>query len=139
MRAHIFDMDGTLLPRTSAPALLAAALGRHGTLAELERRFSSGTATAAEFGRALHESAILNPEDKPLLAARFCAEHRLDMRDAVAYGDSMSDVFLFKEVGWRVSVNGDHHIADLADVVIEGADLMAAYTAARQWCDRRSR
>ncbi len=85
---------------------------------------------------ALDESAILNPEDKPRLAARFCAEHGLEIRDAVAYGDSLSDVFLFEEVGLRVSVNGDHHLAELADIAIEGTDLMAAYTAARTWCDR---
>ena len=204
-------MDGTLLRQTSAPALLAAALGQHEALLELEKRWAGGTATALQFGRALHEmwgvvpaeiarrafaaapllanirevvadihgrgeraclitmspdyfaeqflefgfdsvfasrfprspevaldeAAILNPEDKPRLAARFCAEHGLEMRDAVAYGDSLSDVFLFEEVGLRVSVNGDHHLAELADIAIEGTDLMAAYAAARAWCDRR--
>jgi phosphoserine phosphatase len=203
-------MDGTLLRRTSAPVLVAAALGQGHSLTELEERFATGAATALDFARALHEmwgvvpgeiarrafaaaplianirevladihdrderaclitmspyyfaehflefgfdsvfasrfpsspetpvdeSAILNPEDKPRLAAAFCAEHGLEISDAVAYGDSMSDVFLFREVGWRVSVNGDSHIADLADVTVEGPDLMAAYRAARDWCDR---
>ncbi len=46
-------------------------------------------------------------------------------------------MFLFGEVGLRVSVNGDHHLVELADIAIEGTDLMAAYTAAREWCDRR--
>jgi len=210
MRAHIFDMDGTLVRSTSAPVLVAAALGRGDSLFELERRFATGAATATDFARALHqmwgvvpaevarrafmsaplienvrevlqdirlrgevaclitmspdyfaeqflefgfdavfasrfprsaemgldEGAILNPEDKPLLAGRFCAEHGLRLRDAVAYGDSMSDVFLFGEVGLRVSVNGDHHVAELADVAVEGSDLMLAYRAAREWCDR---
>lgn len=210
MRAHIFDMDGTLVSRTSAPALVAAALGRQDSLIELEQRFASGTATAVEFARVLHrswgvvppevalqafsaaplienirevlqdirrrgevaclitmspdyfaehfldfgfaavfasrfprsselaldEAAILNPEDKPRLAARFCAEHGVQLRDAVAYGDSMSDVFLFREVGLGVSVNGDHHLAELADIAVEGPDLMLAYRAARAWCDR---
>jgi phosphoserine phosphatase len=209
MRAHIFDMDGTLLQRTSAPVLLAGALGGDDALAELEDRFATGAATAWQFAQALHamwgivppevarrafagaplianirevladirrrgeraclitmspdyfaeqflefgfdavfaarfprsvgtaldESAILNPEDKPRLAAAFCAEHGLQMRNAVAYGDSMSDVFLFREVGLRVSVNGDHHLAELADIAVEGADLMLAYHAARQRCD----
>jgi phosphoserine phosphatase len=206
MRAHVFDMDGTLLRRTSAPALLAAALGRGDSLTDLEDRFSAGTATAVQFARVLHEmwgivpvevvrrafagapmlanirevladirdhdersclitmspdyfaeqflefgfdavfasrfprspgaeldeSAILNPEDKPRLAAAFCAEHGLALGDAIAYGDSMSDVFLFGEAGLRVSVNGDHHIAELADIVVEGDDLMLAYRAARE-------
>jgi phosphoserine phosphatase len=204
-------MDGTLLRRTSAPALLAAALGQRGRLEKLEERFATGTATAVDFARALHdmwgvvpteisrraftaapllanirevvadihdrgeraclitmspdyfaeqflefgfdrvfasrfprspdapldESAILNPQDKPRLAARFCAEHGLEIGDAVAYGDSMSDVFLFGEVGLRVSVNGDGHLADLADIAVDGPDLMVAYLAARDWCDGR--
>ena len=210
MRAHIFDMDGTLVQSTSAPVLVAAALGRGDTLADLEHRFATGTATALDFARALHEmwgvvppeiarraflsaplienvrevledirvrsevaclitmspdyfaeqflefgfdavfaspfprsaevaldeAAILNPEDKPRLAARFCAEHGVHLRDAVAYGDSMSDVFLFEEVGLGVSVNGDHHIAELADIAVEGSDLMLAYRAAREWFER---
>ena len=209
MRAHIFDMDGTLLRETSAPVLVAAALGRGDSLAELEQRFATGAATAVEFARALYqmwgvvpveaarrafasaplldnirevvtdihrreeraclitmspdyfaeqflefgfdavfasrfprssdvaldESVILNPEDKPLLAARFCAEHGLERGKAVAYGDSMSDVYLFREVGLRVSINGDHHLADLADIAVDGSDLMPAYRAARRRFD----
>jgi phosphoserine phosphatase len=210
MRAHVFDMDGTLVRSTSAPLLVATALGRGDSLLELEHRFATGAATAVDFARAMHqmwgvvpaevarrafvsaplienvrevledirlrgevaclitmspdyfaeqflefgfdavfasrfprsaevaldERAILNPEDKPRLAARFCAEHGLRLRDAVAYGDSMSDVFLFREVGLCVSVNGDHHLAELADIAVEGSDLMLAYRAAREWCDR---
>jgi phosphoserine phosphatase len=86
---------------------------------------------------ALDEAAILNPEDKPRLAARFCAEHGVELSDAVAYGDSMSDVFLFREVALRVSVNGDHHLAELADIAVEGPDLMLAYRDAREWCDHQ--
>jgi phosphoserine phosphatase len=210
MRAHVFDMDGTLLRDTSAPVLVAAALGREGSLAQLEEQFATGAATAVDFARELHatwgivpmetarqafsaaplitnirevvadihergeracvitmspdyfaehflefgfdavfasrfprsadialdEAGILHPQDKPRLAARFCEEHGLDMRDAVAYGDSMSDVFLFREVGLRVSVNGDHHLEELADITIEGPDLMLAYRAARDWIGR---
>ena len=209
MRAHIFDMDGTLLHGTTAPVLLAAALGEPEALAALETRFSSGAATTVQFARALHdmwgvvapevaqqafaaapvvanvrevladirrrdersclitmspdyfaeqfldfgfdavyasrfprsattpldESAILSPEDKPRLAARFCAEHGLTMDDAIAYGDSMSDVFLFEQVGVRVSVNGDHHLAERSDIAVEGTDLLLAYRAARELCD----
>ena len=83
----------------------------------------------------LDESAILTPEDKPVLAARFCAEHGLALADAIAYGDSMSDVFLFEAVGVRVSVNGDHHLAERSDVAVEGTDLLVAYRAARELAD----
>jgi phosphoserine phosphatase len=206
MRAHFFDMDGTLLVGTTAPLLVAEALGRSDSLHELEERFAAGTLTAVEFARELHarwgvveaaiaeaafaaapvlenipevvadihahgekaclitmsptyfaelflsfgfdavfasrfpadpdtpldDAAILNPRDKPRLAAAFCVEHGLRLDEAVAYGDSMSDVFLFDEVGVRISVNGDHHLEAICDVAISGPDLHAAYRAARE-------
>jgi phosphoserine phosphatase len=208
VRAHIFDMDGTLLHRTNAVALLADALGEHEALEAMERRFAAGTATAVDFAIELHamwgvvsddvaraafaaapvlanvrevladirarderaclitmsphyfaeqfldygfdavfasrfprdpetpldESAILHPQDKPRLAEAFCAQHGFALGDAIAYGDSFSDVHLFDEVGIRISVNGDHHIADRADIAVEGTDLLVAYRAARELC-----
>src|SRR3954469_17899009 len=205
-------MDGTLLHGTSAPVLVAAALGQPDALEALERDFAAGTATAVQFARRLHEmwgvvppevarqafaaapvlanirevladirarderaclitmspdyfaeqfldfgfdavfasrfprsadvalddSAILKPRDKPVLAARFCAEHGLALEDAIAYGDSMSDVFLFDAVGIRVAVNADHHLAERSDLAVDGTDLLPAYQAARQLCDRRA-
>ena len=205
----MFDMDGTLLHGTTAPILLAAALGHDAALVALEERFATGAASTVEFARALHdlwgvvtpevaatafaaapvvtnlrevlddiharderaclitmspdffaerfldsgfdavfashfpraadtpldEAAILSPEDKPLLAERFCAQHGLDLAEAVAYGDSMSDVFLFEAVGVRISVNGDHHLAERSDVAVTGTDLLVAYRAARELLD----
>jgi hypothetical protein len=34
----------------------------------------------------------------------------------------MSDVFLFKAVGLRISVNGDHHLEEITDIAIEGPE-----------------
>jgi phosphoserine phosphatase len=207
-RARIFDMDGTLLHGTTAPVLLAGALGQVDALHDLERRFADGSATAVDFARAVHwmwgvvppavvadafaaapllanirevladlharderaclitmspdyfaerfldfgfdavfasgfprsadvpldDARILNPADKPVLAARFCAEHGLALEHAIAYGDSMSDVLLFDAVGIRVSVNGDHHLAERSDVAVSGSDLLPAYHAARRLC-----
>lgn len=95
--------------------------------------YASGFPRAADVP--LDESAILSPDDKPVLAARFCAEHGLALADAIAYGDSMSDVPLFAAVGVRVSVNGDHHLAERADVAVVGTDLLVAYRAARNLVD----
>ena len=205
MRAHFFDMDGTLLVGTSAPLLLAETLGETEALLALEERFDAGTASAFDFARELHDrwgvvdpavigaafaaapllgsirevladirdrgeksclitmsptyfadrfldfgfdrvhgsrfpadaatavdvAGILHPHDKPRLAGEFCAEHGLRLDEAVAYGDSMSDVPLFGAVGVAISVNGDHHLEALADLAIEGPDLLAAYAAAR--------
>lgn len=79
----------------------------------------------------LDEAGILEPRDKPRLAGALCDTHGLSLRDAVAYGDPMSDVFLFREVGVQIAVNADHYLADLADIRIHGTDLLPAYRAAR--------
>src|SRR5918997_222387 len=56
-------MDGTLLHGTTAPVLLAAALGQPEALAALEQRFSSGAATTVQFARALHDMwGVVEPE-----------------------------------------------------------------------------
>jgi phosphoserine phosphatase len=63
MRAHVFDMDGTLLHGTTAPLLLAGALGGGDGLAVLEQRFATGTLTAVEFARELHAMwGVVGPE-----------------------------------------------------------------------------
>ncbi len=210
MRAHIFDMDGTLLRGTTASLLLAQLLGTENALRALEERFGADKHTTVEFAQNLHatrgvvpaEAAVeafanaplldnveavlrdiqargeraclitLSPncfaelflplgfdavysssfprdaripfdpgkilyfEDKPRLARVFCEAHGLRLEEAVAYGDSISDVFLFETVGYRISVNGDHHLRDLCDIEIRGNDLYEAYRAARRYIDR---
>lgn len=207
MRAHVFDMDGTLLRGTTASLLMAGVLGAREQLRALETRFAAGGQTNADFARTLHATwgpvpaasaaeafaaapllrnidavvgdihergeraclitmspdyfaehflqfgfdavyssrfprdaatpldaaAILTFEDKPRLARAFCVEHGLRVEEAVAYGDSMSDVPLFDVVGYRISINGDHHLQDLCDVAVRGDDLWAAYEHARRY------
>jgi phosphoserine phosphatase len=213
VRAHIFDMDGTLLHGTSGPVLVAAALEQPDAMRVFEERFAAGSMTAVQFAQELHgmwgvvapevierafaaapllanirevladirarderaclitmspdyfaeqflefgfdavfasrfprdadtpldEAGILNPQDKPRLAAEFCAEHGLAIEEAIAYGDSLTDIYLFDAVGVRVSVNGDHHLADRSDIAVQGTDLMVAYRAARELCVKRPR
>jgi phosphoserine phosphatase len=68
-------MDGTLLRRTSAPVLLAAALGRDESLVELEERLATGATTAVEFARALHDMWGVVPTDvaRRAFAPRSCS------------------------------------------------------------------
>src|SRR5690242_10733281 len=54
MRAHIFDMDGTLLRGTKASLLLAHVLGTENALRALEERFAAGKHTSVEFAQNLH-------------------------------------------------------------------------------------
>ena len=104
----------------------------------LEERFASGDATAVDFARALHALwGIVAPaiSQRAFESAPVLANVREVEVEAVAYGDSMSDVYLFDEVGVRISVNGDHHLADRVDVAVEGTDLLVAYRAARELVD----
>ena len=209
MRAHIFDMDGTLLRGTTASLLMAKVLGKEDEFLELEQGFAAGRHTNIEFARTLHTTwgvvpaeaaieaftgapllqnieavlrdihergeraclitmspdyfaelflplgfdavfssgfprdasapfdpdAILSFEDKPRFARAFCMEYGFRIEEAIAYGDSISDVLLFEAVGYRISINGDHHLRDLCDIEVRGDDLYEAYVAARRHID----
>jgi phosphoserine phosphatase len=64
--------------------------------------------------------------------------HELHLTNAVGYGDSMSDVELFMNVGLSVSVNGDKHVRDLAHIHVESQSLWDPYTAALALCREHS-
>lgn len=52
---HVFDMDGTLLPGTTASVEIARAFGRLPELLDLERAFAAGGLTTYEFALAARE------------------------------------------------------------------------------------
>lgn len=86
-------------------------------------------------GAEIDPAQILTFEDKPRLAHEFCRARGLRLEDAVAYGDSMSDVPLFNKVGLAIAVNADHHLAGLSDVDVQTDDLQDAYRHARAFID----
>jgi phosphoserine phosphatase len=94
-------------------------------------RFPRDTDTAMEA-----DGAVLSFQDKPRLAHQFCTQHGCRIEDAVAYGDSASDVPLFETVGYRISVNGDAHLASVCDIEVSGTDLHTAYEHARRHIDQ---
>jgi phosphoserine phosphatase len=138
MRAHVFDMDGTLLHGTSAPVLLATALGRPDALDVLEERFASGDATAVDFARALHALwGIVAPEitTRAFAAAPVLANVREVLADLHARGEhacliTMSPHYFaerFLDYGFD-AVFASRFPGTLADAV--------AYGAARAIVDR---
>lgn len=70
---------------------------------------------------------ILNPADKATIVQRWCRQLGFDLNQCVAFGDSMSDYLLFKELQYTVSVNGDTTLRDLARYQYEGSDLHDAF------------
>jgi phosphoserine phosphatase len=66
---------------------------------------------------------ILTPQDKAVIAKRLCNELGFELKNCVAFGDSMSDYLLFKELQHTVSVNGDPTLRGLARYQYHGTDL----------------
>jgi phosphoserine phosphatase len=86
---------------------------------------------ASAFPRSLEEEIlrekILNPKDKAVLVRNWCTQLGLDMNRCVAFGDSMSDHLLFKELEHTVAVNGDPTLRTLARYQYDGSDLHEAF------------
>lgn len=78
-------------------------------------------------GKPLDVSGVLRPESKVHIADALCERYGVERADCVAYGDSMSDASLFAAVPTSVSVNGDHHVSEMATFSYAGRDLREAY------------
>ena len=77
------------------------------------------------------QGGILTPGDKVRIVDELRARHGLPRSRCVAYGDSMSDAPLFRQLAKTVAVNADHHLAELAAVSYCGDDLAGAYALGR--------
>jgi phosphoserine phosphatase len=86
---------------------------------------------ALPFREPLDPAGILTPADKVRIVAEMRALHSLPLSRCVAYGDSMSDAPLFRQLTKTVAVNADHHLAELAALSYRGGDLAEAYTLGR--------
>lgn len=73
---------------------------------------------------------VLTPADKPRIAAEVSKSNNTSLSLCVAFGDSLSDAPLFEKVGCAVSVNGDHHIQELAHTHYVGSSIYEAYCVA---------
>ena len=86
---------------------------------------------ASRFPRSPDENVrrehILNPADKSAIVRAWCERLGFDRQHCVAFGDSMSDYPLFKELEHTVSINGDPALRELARYHYEGSDLHDAF------------
>jgi len=86
---------------------------------------------ASQFPRSANEEVqrekILNPKDKPAIVGRWCGQLGFELHESVAFGDSMSDYLLFKELKHTVSINGDSTLQELARYRYQGSDLHEAF------------
>jgi phosphoserine phosphatase len=84
-----------------------------------------------EIGIPLAEDATLTADAKVAITEAALARLRLGPEQCVAYGDSGSDVGLFRWLPHTVAVNATPAIAELATAHYTGADLSAAYALGR--------
>ncbi|MET8183662.1 HAD-IB family phosphatase [Streptomyces sp. NPDC005336] len=88
--------------------------------------------SAVELGSPLGDSATLMPEEKVAITESALAARSLSADDCVVYGDSFSDVGLFKAFSHTVAVNPTPILAPLAATSYVGTDIREAYAMGRQ-------
>ncbi|GAA2239747.1 MULTISPECIES: HAD family hydrolase [Kitasatospora] len=197
----VFDMDGTLLPGTTACQQIALAAGDPTTIDRLEQDYRKGLIDSTRFaelaleswvqaGADLYQRAydacpkidgvqrtldwlrarsvatclitmsprqfaacftgfdyvfastypteILDPEDKPLVVRRLQQQLGLDDTRTIAFGDSDSDVPLFRTLSRTVAVNATPNLAAVAAHRYDGDDIWAALQVLHPVTESRS-
>jgi phosphoserine phosphatase len=92
-------------------------------------------ATTVERGVPCRADQLLNPEDKVRITTAMLDELELTPTDCVAYGDSTSDLMLFRHLPLTVAVNAAPAIRELATRAYDGTDLRCAYEIGRTLLD----
>lgn len=113
----------TLSPQFFAERLLRWGLG-------------SAHGAAVHAGAVPDPALVLTPDSKVGVARELMERYGVTDADCLAYGDSSSDVPLFKMLHNTVSVNGTESLREVAAVSFEGSDLREAYAAGRSLLDR---
>lgn len=87
--------------------------------------------TTVERGVQCHIEQLLQPEHKVEITRDLANKLGLSLSDCVAYGDSTSDVELFRELRRTVAVNPTDATKALAAKTYEGHDMWDAYQIGR--------
>jgi phosphoserine phosphatase len=81
--------------------------------------------------RPLLAADVLSPEGKVEIVRDLLDRYGLGIEDAVAYGDSASDLPLFRFLPNTVAVNASERLREVAAAVYDGTDLRQAYALGR--------
>lgn len=92
--------------------------------------------STVEIGQPLASSATLMPMAKVTITASALAARNLSPADCVVYGDSSSDMELFRTFPNSVAVNATPALASLAAARYVGTDIREAYALGRQLVSR---
>ena len=83
-------------------------------------------------GNSAGAEQLLTSPDKLKIASKLLSELGLNHDNCIAYGDSLSDLDLFKSLPNTVAVNAKRPIRELARVCYEGSSMWNGYTAGRK-------
>lgn len=87
-------------------------------------------------GEVPEPALVLTPDSKVDIARELMERYAVDEADCVAYGDSSSDIPLFRSLRNTVAVNGSDGARAAAAVAYDGGDLREAYAAGRRLLQR---
>lgn len=97
----------------------------------LARGFCSAYGAVVEAGLRPDPETVVTPESKVTIARELMREHGVAVTDCVAYGDSPSEIPLFRAMPHSVAVNASEDLKRIAAAVYDGDDLRGAYAAGR--------
>ena len=89
-------------------------------------------------GNSTGAERLMTSRDKLDITGRLLSELGLTHDNCIAYGDSMSDLDLFKSLPKTVAVNARKPIRELASVCYEGPSMWSGYAAGRKLLEDRA-
>lgn len=92
----------------------------------------SSTFPPLPFAGPIDVSKILTPDDKVTITQKTLARLSLKETECIAYGDSGSDIPLFKYIQNNISINGTQSLISLARETYIGNNLFEAYQLSRE-------
>lgn len=98
----------------------------------------SSTFPPLPFNDPIDVSKILTPNDKVTITHKNLEHLNLKTSECIAYGDSGSDIPLFKYIKNNISINGTSSLLSLAQVNYIGNNLFEAYQISREKYIQRS-
>lgn len=88
-------------------------------------------------GNSAGADQLVSIEDKLLITNKLLSDLDLTYEHCVAYGDSNSDLALFKALPNTVAINAKQRIRELASVLYDGASIWDGYSIGRKLIDNQ--
>lgn len=98
---------------------------------------TSAHGAAVDVGEPPDPAEVLTPESKPRIALALMEQYDVRPEGCVAYGDSSSDLPLFRTLKNTIAVNASSSLREIAAASYEGDSLWEAYSLGRALLDQQ--